>query len=242
MTMRIAEAAFVLHARPWRESSLLVEVLTAEHGRIGVVARGLGSARRHLLRAALQPLQCIRMEAVQRGELATLRSAEAVDTAPRLTGMGALSGFYINELTMRMVPRHDPMPELYAAYARMRGMLIAESSVLAWHLRCYERDLLAALGLGFDWHLDGDGLPVDVQADYWMEPEHGARRCDGGAPRGHAQVPGRALLALASDHVPDRDAISRLRPMMRELVRHHLIGSDLQSWRIARQLSDWSRE
>ena len=53
-------AAFVLHSRPWRETSLLVEVFCAEHGRLGLVARGVMSAKRHVLRAALQPLQCIR--------------------------------------------------------------------------------------------------------------------------------------------------------------------------------------
>ncbi len=67
-----AEPAFVLHTRPWRESSLLVEVLSADHGRLGLVARGVQGAKRHLLRAALQPLQYIRFDAVQRGELATL--------------------------------------------------------------------------------------------------------------------------------------------------------------------------
>ena len=100
-----AEPAFVLHARPWRESSLLVEVLSAQHGRLGLVARGVQGARRHLLRAALQPLQFIRFDAVQRGELATLSAAEALDAAPRLAGDAMLAGFYLNELTLRLAPR-----------------------------------------------------------------------------------------------------------------------------------------
>ena len=73
------ENAFVLHARPYRETSLLVELLTAQHGRIGLLARGVTGPRRQLLRAALQPLQWIRVDAVQRGELARLNAAEAVD-------------------------------------------------------------------------------------------------------------------------------------------------------------------
>lgn len=61
--MRITgETAFVLHARPWRETSLLVEVLGNDHGRIGLVARGVQGPKRHVLRAALQPLQCIRLD------------------------------------------------------------------------------------------------------------------------------------------------------------------------------------
>ena len=87
----LAEPAFVLHARPWRETSLLVEVLTAEHGRVGLVARGVQGPKRHLLRAALQPLQSIRFDAVQKGELAQLHGAEAIDAAPLLHGDAAMA-------------------------------------------------------------------------------------------------------------------------------------------------------
>src|SRR5688572_19491661 len=145
-----AEPAFVLHARPWRESSLLVEVLSAEHGRLGLVARGVQGPKRHLLRAALQPLQYIRFDAVQRGELATLSAAEALDAAPRLLGDAMLAGFYLNELTLRLAPRGDPQPELFDAYRKTRQRL-AQPDPLAWTLRRYERDLLDAIGFGLDW-------------------------------------------------------------------------------------------
>src|SRR3546814_6944188 len=81
-----AEPAYVLHARAWRETSLLLELLTEHHGRIGLVARGVQGPKKHVLRAALQPLQHIRFDGVQRGELAQLRTAEAFDAAPRWSG------------------------------------------------------------------------------------------------------------------------------------------------------------
>src|SRR5690606_2882279 len=115
--MRYAgEHAYVLHARAWRETSLLVEVLSEHHGRLGIVARGVQGPKRHLLRAALQPLQHIRFDAVQRGELAQLHAAEALDAAPLLAGDAMLSGFYANELMLRLAPRQDPHPELYVLY------------------------------------------------------------------------------------------------------------------------------
>ena len=80
------EPAFVLHARPWRESSLLVEMLTANHGRVGVVARGVTGPKKQVLKAALQPLQFLRVDLDQRGEMARLIQAEAVDIAPRSSG------------------------------------------------------------------------------------------------------------------------------------------------------------
>src|SRR4051794_34253145 len=190
-----AEPAFILHTRPWRESSLLVEVLSANHGRIGLLARGVQGAKRHVLRAALQPLQFIRLDAVQRGELAQLRSAEALDAAPQLAGEATLAAFYINELVLRLAPRQDPAPELFDAYALVRSRL-ADASSLAWTLRRFERDLLDALGVGFAFDVDGDGMPVDPAARYRLDAEHGPRRLL--SDRGHGDrsdaATGRALL------------------------------------------------
>src|SRR6476619_4347684 len=115
------EPAYVLHARPWRESSLLIEVLSENHGRLGLLARGVQGPKKHVLRAALQPLQFIRLAAVQRGELAQLRAAEALDAAPTLAGEAALAAFYVNEIVLRLAPRHDPLPDLFQAYGAARA-------------------------------------------------------------------------------------------------------------------------
>lgn len=226
-----AEPAFVLHARPWRETSLLVEVLTAEHGRIGLVARGVQGPKRHVLRAALQPLQWIRIDALLRGELARLTAAEALDAAPRLTGEAMLAAFYLNELTLRLAPRHDPLPELFLAYAATRERLRA-GEPLAWTLRRYERDLLEALGFGFDLTCDGDGAAIDPAARYRLEPEHGPRRVisDRGQGDRATAATGRALLALAADELPPREDLASLRPAMRSVLAYHLGPRGLKSW------------
>ena len=169
------ERAYVLHARPWRETSLLVEVLSEQHGRIGLVARGVQGPKRHSLRAALQPLQHIRFEAVQRGELAQLSAAEALDAAPQLDGAAVLAGFYVNELLVRLAPRQDPHPELYLLYGQVRTRLSA-GEPLAWTLRRFERDLLEALGVGLAFEVDGDGAGIDPAARYRLDPEEGPRR------------------------------------------------------------------
>lgn len=226
-----AEPAFVLHARPWRETSLLVEVLTAGYGRVGLIARGVQGPKRHPLRAALQPLQHIRFDAVQHGELARLNTAEALDAAPRLTGDAMLSGFYLNELCLRLTPRQDPQPELFVAYATVRERLRA-GAPLAWTLRRFERDLLDALGFGFDWACDGDGDPIDPAARYRLDPEHGPRRLL--SDRGHGErssaATGRALLALAADREPVAEDLPGLRRAMRAVLAHHLGPRGLKSW------------
>ena len=241
--MRIAgESAYVLHARPWRETSLLVEVLAAEHGRLGLVARGVQGPKRQVLRAALQPLQHIRLDAVQRGELAQLRAAEALDVAPQLSGDAALAGFYLNELVLRLAPRGDPHAELYAAYGAARARL-GEGEPVGWTLRRFERDLLEALGFGFALEADGDGVPIDPAARYRLDPEHGARRLL--SDRGHddraAAATGRALLALAADRMPAADDLTGLRRALRPVLAHHLGGRGLKSWELLAELGRLAR-
>lgn len=232
----VAEPAFVLHARPWRETSLLVEVLSAEHGRIGLVARGVQGPKRHLLRAALQPLQSIRFDAVQKGELAQLTAAEAVDAAPLLHGDVALAAFYVNELCLRLAPRQAPQPELHAAYALLRERLRA-GEPLAWTLRRFERDLLEALGFGLDFSTEGGERDVDPAARYRLDPEAGPHRLlsERAGERRDAAT-GRALLALAADECPEGEDLASLRLPLRAALLHHLGGRGLKSWEMLGEL------
>lgn len=236
--MRIEDQpAFVLHARPWRETSLLVEVLSLDHGRLGLVARGVQGPKKHVLRAALQPLQHIRLGAVLRGELAQLRGAEALDAAPRLSGDAMLAGFYVNELVLRLAPRQDPSPELYDAYADVRQRLPQEG--LAWTLRRFERDLLDAIGLGFGYDTDGDGHDIEPAARYRLDPEHGPRRLhhDGAASDRTAAPTGAALLAMAADVAPEPADMASLRRALRGVLSYHLGPRALKSWELAANLS-----
>ncbi|WP_052772751.1 DNA repair protein RecO [Luteimonas sp. FCS-9] len=237
--MRLIDSAFVLHARPWRETSLLVEVLSREHGRLGLIARGVQGPKKHVLRAALQPLQHVRLEAQLRGELAQLRGAEALDAAPRLTGDAILAGFYLNELVLRLAPRQDPLPELHDAYAAVRARLRVPGG-LAWSLRRFERALLDALGVGLPLDTDGDGQPIDPAARYLLDPEHGPRRLhlDGAAASRSAAATGRALLALAADAAaPETEDLASLRRALRGVLAHHLGPRGLKSWELAAELA-----
>lgn len=231
-----AEPAFVLHARPWRETSLLVEVLSAAHGRIGLVARGVSGPKKHVLRAALQPLQSIRFDAVQKGELAQLSAAEAVDAAPLLQGDAALAAFYVNELCLRLAPRHVPQLELHAAYAQVRERLRAGEQ-LAWTLRRFERDLLEALGVGLAFQVDGDGTDIDPAARYRLDPEEGPRRLRSErAGERRDTATGSALLALAADLQPGSEDLASLRLPLRTVLLHHLGGRGLKSWEMLGEL------
>ena len=236
--MRVeAQPAFVLHARPWRETSLIVEMLSRDHGRVGVVARGVQGPKRHALRAALQPLQHVRVDFLPRGELGRLLQAEAVDVAPLLGGETLLAAFYANELLMRLLPRQDPAPGLYARYGALRGEL-AGAGPLAWTLRRFERDLLEELGYGLPLEQTDDGAPLDPAARYLLDAERGPLR-----DRQHARgsVSGAALLALAADREPPPDQLAELRPALRGVLQSHLGSTPLKSWSLLADLSGLRR-
>ena len=233
----VGETGYVLHARPWRETSLLVDLLSRSHGRIGLVARGVRGPRSQARFAALQPLQHVRFDGVQRGELGYLSTVEALDAPPVLGGHAALAAFYINELLLRLAPSQDPHSDLYGLYGQVRARL-ADASGLAWTLRRFERDLLQALGVGFDFGVDGDGAAIDPAARYRLEAEHGPRRVlgerSGESRLRHAT--GSALLALAADIRPEPADLDSLRLAMREVIAQHLGARGLKSWQLAAEL------
>ena len=228
--MRIEQQpAYVLHARAYRETSLLLECLTREHGRLGVVARGVRGERSRLRRAQLEPFQPVSLGLLVRGEMATLTAVEPVGTPQRLTGDVALAGLYLNELVVRLTGRQDPLPVLFDAYATTLARLAAGESP-GWSLRRFERDLLEATGYGLQLlHEAETGEVIEPAAWYRYVAEQGAVPCAVSSP--HA-VRGEYLLALAQDRMPDNIGLKSLRDLMREVIRFQLGGGELRAWRV----------
>ena len=228
--MRIdQQPAYILHSRPYRETSLLLECLTREHGRIGVVARGVRRERARLQRAQLEPFQALALDLLLRGELATLRAAEPVGLPLRLAGDAGLAGLYVNELVVRLTARQDPQPALFDLYGQTLPRL-AGPEALGWTLRRFERDLLDAIGYGLQLESEaGSGEPLARDASYRYQVEEGPVACAAGTPR---SLLGRDLLALAHDDRPDAAGLTALRGMMREVIRFHLGCGELRAWRV----------
>jgi DNA repair protein RecO (recombination protein O) len=217
--MRVEQQpAFVLHARPWRETSMLIEALTRDHGRVGLVARGVRAVRSRFPRAALQPLTPLNLSWSGRGELATLTGAEPAGAALRAGGESLLCALYLNELVTRL------FEDYCAAFSRL-----AENATPAWTLRRFERDLLSHLGYGLVFEADAEtGEALDAAADYAYRFEHGPIRWRGSDDG--LKVRGSALIALATDTEPLADDMAALRRLLRALIARHLDGAELRAW------------
>ena len=140
----LQEPAYVLHRRPWRETSLMVDVFTLNHGRMTVIAKGANSAKSPL-KAQLQPFRPLVMNWVGRGDLKTLTQLD-VRSGPALSRTISLySGLYLNELLQRVLPASDPHPTLFAAYIDAIGRISGTTDVEPV-LRRFELAFASALG------------------------------------------------------------------------------------------------
>lgn len=137
------QRAFVLHSRPWSETSLMLDVFTEESGRVRLVAKGARS-KRSTLKGALQPFTPLLLRFGGRGEVKTLRSAEAVSLALPLSGITLYSGLYINELLSRVLEYETRFSELFFDYFALAFSLL-QVPLVRQNPRC------AAL----NWHCSG---------------------------------------------------------------------------------------
>jgi len=138
-------AAYVLHATPWRETSLVVQIFAREQGSVALVAKG---AKRpySTLRPILQAFQPLQLSWSGAGEVKTMIRAESAGLHP-LPGSALMSAWYMNELLLRLLPREDAHPQLFDAYEQALRRLAA-GDWAAGALRCFEWTLLQETGYG----------------------------------------------------------------------------------------------
>ncbi|HQU16671.1 MAG: DNA repair protein RecO [Chromatiales bacterium 21-64-14] len=222
------QPGYVLHPRPYRDTSLLVEALTPEHGRVGLVAKGV-RAPRSRMRGLLQPFRPLLLSWSGSGDLATLVGAEANGPMMGLAGAGLLSGFYVNELLVRLLLRHDPHPALYQAYEAVLTALQAAGQEEP-ALRIFEKRLLQELGYGL--LLDREarsGQPIDAERRYRYRLDLGPLPEDEGDIADPA-IHGSSLLALAREVLPaDPERRQEAKRLMRAAIARHLGGRPLKS-------------
>jgi DNA repair protein RecO (recombination protein O) len=229
------EPAFVLHTYPYRESSLIVEAFTAQYGRVGLVARGARRPRSEL-RGLLQGFQPLCLSWSGQHELKTLLKAEWRGGLPLPGGSALWCGFYLNELLLKLLPREDPHPQLFACYEAALADLGAGGE-RAPLLRRFEVELLAELGYALPLVREADsGAPVDPDARYHYAFDRGPRRT---APEPGPRLPivrGATLLALADGHYADAATAAEAKRLMRDVLDHYLEQRGVESRRVVQDL------
>jgi DNA repair protein RecO (recombination protein O) len=227
------EPAFVLHRYDWSESSLILEVLTRHHGRVAIVAKGVKRPSSQF-RAILLPLQMLSISFSGDAEVHTLKGAEWQGGLTMPSGDALLSGYYLNELMMKLLARDDPHELLFDAYAQacawLRDALLLDAS-----LRAFELVLLREIGLLPTLDVDSfSSAALEDDVLYSLVPEVGLREAQGEASR-EAAMSAQAWrsLQMALDQraaiFPAREAVQAMKPadksalkqLLRSLLNYH---------------------
>lgn len=231
--------AFVLHQRPFRDSSLILEVFARDYGRLTVFAHAARGQRSRF--AALQPFQPLLLSWSGRGEAPQLTAAENAGAAHRLRPVCLMSAFYLNELLIKLLTRHDPYPELFDHYGATLEQLCQDVSADT-SLRQFEARLLEFIGYGLNLDAEADtGRPVRGDAYYHFRPGvHGFVIAEPGSA---GAIQGGVLHRLAAGTGLESELeLRQARCLMRAALDHCLDGRELATRTVARSMRNYPRK
>lgn len=211
--------AFVLHTRPYRDTSLLVEFFTEQAGRLTAVARG-ARRQKSTFRGVLQPFNQLLIDTVGKHELQTLCHAESTGQWQLLTGEALYCGFYLNELLMRVLIQRDPYSNLFHQYAETLTQLQQQKPEQV--LRIFEKRLLNYLGYGLHLsHAEGDQW-------YYYDPEQGIKLTLEQQSQGHIFL-GQSLLDVENEQFTSQQSLRDAKRLMRIALAPLLGNKPLKS-------------
>ena len=224
------QPAYLLHHRPYRDTSRILELFTRDHGHISVFARGArgASGKGASLMSMLQPFNRLLVSWSGRGEAGQLTGAEFDGAYATLPADRLISGYYINELVLKLFARHDGQADVFALYTHTLDALKADPEPLRV-LRLFEKRLLDSLGYGLALQRDAaSGESLEANAAYHYRLEQGPVRAHGVAD-GPFMFSGAMLLSLAREELSDPADCADARRLLRAALDRCLEGRELKS-------------
>lgn len=219
------ELGFILHRRPYSESSLLVDVFTREHGRLTLIAKG---SRRNKQRSAglFIPFKPLLLSWSGKGNLPVLTDIESCRFALDLKAPARACGYYANELLLKLLHRYDSNEKLFDRY---QESLFALEKGMDPHsaLRIFEKHLLREIGFALILDhdaLSGEAIKEDAYYDYVPEkgPVHSL------APDAFA-TSGQTLIAFKNEKFKTREQLQEAMRLTRKLIDLQLNGKTLHT-------------
>ncbi|MGN6390597.1 MAG: DNA repair protein RecO [Burkholderiaceae bacterium] len=222
----VQQPGFVLHSYPHKETSLIVDVFTRDHGRVALIAKG--AKRPHSkLRGVLQTFQPLSLSWTGKSEVRTLTTAEWVGGLRPLERSALLCGFYLNELLVKLLARDDPHPALFDHYVSTLNEL-AHDEPAAIVLRKFELALLKETGVAADLsRCATTRKPVNPDELYVVDPERGPRPAQPGDS--WPVVHGKTLRDMEREDYADPATQLQSKVLMRFLLAYHLGGAPLNT-------------
>lgn len=228
--MRVeTQVAYILHKRPFRDSSQILDVFSREHGRISLMSRGSRGAKSKT-RGLLQIFQPLIIGWQGRSEMSFLNSVEMADIkAPLLSGKSQMSAMYINELLVYLLYKNDVHIEIFDHYHACLYALEKTDNVEIV-LRLFEKELLQLLGFGLNLTVDADsGEAVRQECYYVYHFEHGPVLSDKNRQLKNPILSGLSLMAFDRNEIVSEQQRSEIKTLMRYVLAGHLGHKKLKS-------------
>ena len=225
--------AYVLHQYAYRDTSRIVEVFTCEHGRLTLFARGANSPK-SALKGVLRPFQRLLVSWSGKSEACQLMGAECDGRMTHLAPERLMSGFYLNELLLKLTERCDPHPEIFSSYASCIQAL-CDGEVEEPALRRFEKRLLGDLGYGLQLGRTGSGVPVQADRYYRYAAQSGPQPCVAEAP---GAIYGQSLADLQTESFGDARSLRDAKRVLRAAIDACLDGRALKSREVMLALRD----
>ncbi|WP_049722020.1 DNA repair protein RecO [Gilvimarinus polysaccharolyticus] len=220
------QPAFIVHARPYRDTSFLVDCFTPDYGRVCVVARGVRRGKNNQ-RPLINPFIPLLVSFQGKGSLKLLVALESTEYRLNLVGLRLFSGLYLNELLVRVLSEWDSCPDLFRNYTDALRALASDLDVEVV-LRRFEKQLLQELGYGIDWHCDAySGATLEADAWYRLDVQEGFISAAPGATDN--LYSGACLLDIANDQYLLPDTKKTAKQICRLLLRPLLGDQPLKS-------------
>ena len=229
------QSAFIIHTRPYTESSLIVEVFTLDFGRVSLLAKGARNPKNRK-RGILQPFQPLLINWVGKGELPILSSVEQGDNLFLFDYKSRVCAFYANELVYKLTERRDPHPKLYAAYHSLMQDLNKcsfKDKERELSLRLFEKKLLSEIGyaLILDRDIDQHEL-INPELVYRYLPERGPEVYRSSNDYSPLIISGMVLHCIDRNQYPNDQVMQQAKQFMRYMLQTLLNGKVINSRRM----------
>ena len=234
--MRVeSEPGFILHTIPYRETSLLVDIFTLNHGRLRCVAKGFRKPNKKGIAKTLFPYTEHHFQWQGRGELKTLTQADPIQAPVFLKQESLFVGLYINELLYKLLHQNDPHQSLYEFYRQLMTQQ-STSEIQQPGLRRFEMLLLEELGYGLVLDAEAEtGQAVSSEHLYYYIPDQGLKLIqDQTADNLHA-FSGADIMALCQGQLEQQSVLRAAKKLTRQVIDFYLDGKELNSRELYRQ-------
>lgn len=226
MSVRFEDLAYILHKRAYKESSYIIDLFTRDSGVVSVIAKGAKSNKSKFY-LNLQLFSQLDVGFSGKSELMTLIQADVIKCTSITVQKNIFCGYYVNELLLRLLHKHDQHKDLFTSYERLLDNM-ANTPEPEPLLRVFEKSLLSEIGYGIDFSCTNQGDTIDDEQFYMVSPENGVTMVTPAKPS-ELVIKGKTLNAIASETFSDDDMLRESKQLMRRILQHHLGSKPLKS-------------